>query len=127
MERLTTELCGNYVPRAFCSIGRDGEADDSDMCIGHCKGADDEGTHCHECEVQWCFDRLGIYENAQEKIEKRLDQIRHCAEYPHNCTGQIAADLECVLKLFGKDAAGSAGVTPPDTKHPISYAQRKTE
>lgn len=106
MERLTIEYCGDYVPREMCSIDRYGGADDCDMCFDYCKGIDGEGTHCHECVVQRCFNRLGIYENAQEKIEKRIQEIRQGTEYPHNFTGQMVEDLEWVLKLFSADASG---------------------
>lgn len=103
MERLTIECCGDYVPREMCSIDRHGDADDCDMCVDYCKGIDDEGTHCHECAISRCFNRLGIYENAQEKIEKRIQEIKACSYYPHNFTGQMVDDFEWVLSLFGEE------------------------
>lgn len=105
MERLTIEYCGDYVLREMCSIDRYGDADDCDMCCDYCKTTEDEDgdADCGECAISKCFNKLGIYENAQEKIEKRIQEIKACSYYPHNFTGQIVEDLEWVLSLFREE------------------------
>ncbi len=105
MERLTIEYCGEYVPKELCSIDRLGGADDCDLCCEYCKAETDEGVDCKGCAINDCFNRLGIYENAQEKIEKRIQEIKANENYPHNFMGQMVDDFEWVLKLF--DAEGS--------------------
>lgn len=100
MERLTTEYCGEYVPKELCSMDRLGGADDCDLCYEYCKAMEAGSVDCSECAISHCFNRLGIYENAQEKIEGRLREIKTGTDYPHNFTGQMAEDFEWVLKLF---------------------------
>lgn len=100
MERLTIEYCGEYVLREMCSIDRHGDADDCDMCCEYCNFTEDEGADCRECAIRKCFNKLGVYENAQEKIEKRIQEIKACSYYPHNFTGQMVEDFEWVLKVL---------------------------
>lgn len=66
MERLTTEYCGEYVPRKLCSIDRLGGADDCDLCCEYCN-ATEEGVDCKECAINECFNKLGEYENLEEQ------------------------------------------------------------
>ncbi len=96
MERLTVAIeDGNYIPRALCTVGRDGEVDDYDGCVDYCVcGCDQE---CGECGIQHCFNRLAAYENMHEKIIKRIAEIKATGYYPHNFTGQMVEDLEWVL------------------------------
>lgn len=105
MERLTMEYCGEYVPKELCSIDREGGADDCDLCCEYCKATTDEGVDCKGCAINACFNRLGIYENAQEKIEKRIQEIKADENYPHNFMGQMVDDFEWVLKLFNAEGA----------------------
>lgn len=107
MQRLTIEYGDGYMPKELCSMDRYGDADDCDTCCEYCRGLgnipEDEGTDCGNCAIDRCFTRLGIYENAHEKIEKRLQEIKGSTECPHNFTGQMAEDLEWVLKLLTED------------------------
>jgi len=66
MERLTTEYCGEYVPRKLCSVDRLGGADDCDLCCEYCN-ATEEGVDCKECAINECFNKLGEYENLEEQ------------------------------------------------------------
>lgn len=96
MKRLTVDIGdGNYIPRAPCGIGRDGEVDDYDGCADYCE-CSCEGE-CSECGIQHCFNRLAAYENMHEKIIKRIEEIKSTSYYPHNFTGQMVEDLEWVL------------------------------
>lgn len=96
MDRLTMEYCGEYVPKELCSIDRLGGADDCDLCCEYCEATED----CRECAINHCFNRLGMYENVQEKIEKRIQEIKTSTNYPHNFTGQMVDDFEWVLSLM---------------------------
>lgn len=42
-------------------------------------------------------DKLARYENMQEKIEKRIEEIKAASYYPHNFTGQMVEDFVWVL------------------------------
>lgn len=66
MDRLTTEFCGGYVPKALCSMDRLGGADDCDLCFEYCKALEntDEGADCQGCAISACFNRLGEYEDT---------------------------------------------------------------
>ena len=98
MERLTSEHCGEYVPKELCSINSLGEADDCDLCSEYCKAKDQEnGVDCRECAINQCFNKLGKYENMHERIIKRIEEIKATNYYPHNFTGQMVEDLEWVL------------------------------
>lgn len=44
--------------------------------------------------------KLATYEDAQEKIEKRLEEIKKSSCYSHNFTGQMVEDFEWVLGLL---------------------------
>ncbi|MCM1264046.1 MAG: hypothetical protein NC313_15145 [Butyrivibrio sp.] len=99
MERLTIEYCGEYIPKELCSINRFGEADDCDLCCEYCKETD-EGVDCKECAINHCFNRLGAYENAQEKIEKRIQELKTSKNYPGFFMVQQVEDFEWVLKLL---------------------------
>lgn len=113
MQRLTIEYSdGCYAPKDLCSIDRNGDADGCDACGEHCQMAEDGTVDCAEYVIgviDQCFDRLGIYENAHEKIEKRLQEIKGSTEYPHNFTLQMAENLEWVLRLFAEDSDCSTG------------------
>lgn len=67
MERLTIEYCGEYVPRELCSIDRSGGADDCELCCEYCKAAEDGNEDCSECAINWCFNKLGEYEDSEEQ------------------------------------------------------------
>ena len=41
--------------------------------------------------------KLKIYEDTQEDIEKRIEDIKKSTDYPHNFKGQMVDDLEWVL------------------------------
>lgn len=100
MERLTIEYCGEYVPKELGSIDRLGYMDDCNLCSEYCDEKMNYGADCGDCAINHCFNRLGIYENAQEKIEKRIQEIKANENYPHNFMGQMVDDFEWVLKLF---------------------------
>ncbi len=100
MDRLTIEYCGEYVPKELCSIDRLGGADDCDLCCECCKATEEGSTDCSECVINHCFNRLGMYENAREKIEKRIQEIRESTNYPHNYMGQMVDDFEWVLSVM---------------------------
>lgn len=77
MERLMVEdgySEGSYMPRALCSIGRDGIVDDCDACSEYCQ--DKEGE-CSKCAIHECFKRLAEYEKTglspQQLVE--IDQL----------------------------------------------------
>ena len=42
-------------------------------------------------------DKLGKYEDIEEKIEDRIKSIKSSSDYPHNFKGQMVEDLEWVL------------------------------
>lgn len=46
------------------------------------------------------LNKLAKYEDMQEKIEKRIEEIKGTSYYPHNFTGQMVDDLEWVLSLL---------------------------
>ena len=73
MERLTIEYCGEYVPRELCSIDRLGGADDCDLCCEYCKAAEEGSEDCRGCAINKCFNRLGEYENLQDKLDNQFD------------------------------------------------------
>lgn len=106
MNRLTIEYMDTYAAKKLCTIDRFGGADDYHLCdymnAEYCKefndGVDEE--ECRGCIIQECIEKLGQYENAHEKIEKRIQEIKANENYPHNYMGQIVDDFEWVLKLF---------------------------
>ncbi len=106
MERLTMEYCGEYVPKELCSIDRLGGADDCDLCYEYCKATEDDGADCSQCAISQCFNRLGVYENAQEKIEKRIQELKASTNYSHNFMGQMVDDLEWVLSIMKPEKQG---------------------
>lgn len=67
MERLTMEYCGEYVPKELCSIDRLGNADDCDLCYEYCKATEDDGVDCRGCAINQCFNKLGEYEELEDK------------------------------------------------------------
>lgn len=99
MKRLTEKIDdGNYIPRALCTIDRNGQVDDYDGCADYCeRGCDGE---CGECGIQHCFNRLAMYENMHEKVIERIEEIKATNYYLHNFTGQMVDDLEWVLSLL---------------------------
>lgn len=107
MERLTIEFIGTYAAKELCTIDRFGNADDYQLCdymnADYCKkfndGADSE-DECTGCILQRCIERLGLYENAHEQIERKIKFLKEREEYPHNFMGQMVEDLEWVLQLF---------------------------
>ncbi|MCM1217248.1 MAG: hypothetical protein NC548_22335 [Lachnospiraceae bacterium] len=103
MERLTIEYCGEYVPKELCSIDRLGGADDCDLCCEYCKTTEEGGVDCTECAINHCFNKLGFYENVQERIEKRIRELKASTNYPHNFMGQMVDDFEWVLKLIEQE------------------------
>ena len=50
--------------------------------------------------IKQMIDRLAKYEDAHERIEKRIEEIKSVSYYPHNFTGQMVEDLEWVLGLL---------------------------
>ena len=70
MERLTIEFCGEYVPKEMCSIDRLGGADDCELCCEYCKATEDGNEDCEECAINRCFNKLGAYENLEERLQK---------------------------------------------------------
>lgn len=67
MERLTIEYCGEYVPKELCSIDRLGNADDCDLCCEYCKATKEDGVDCRGCAINQCFNKLGEYEELEDK------------------------------------------------------------
>lgn len=41
--------------------------------------------------------KVNMYENMREKLEKRIEDIKPSAEYPHNIKGQMVEDFGWVL------------------------------
>lgn len=41
---------------------------------------------------------LKFYEDAKDKIESRINDIKNSSDFPHNFKGQMVEDLEWVLK-----------------------------
>lgn len=108
MQRLTIEYIDGYWPREMCSIGRDGYADDCDLCCEYCHATIEGYEDCTACAIHDCFNRLGAYENALETIEKKQEELRSCLEYPHNLTGEKAELLQWVLNLFKQEERGES-------------------
>ena len=50
--------------------------------------------------ISQALSKLAKYEDMQEKIEKRIEEIKATSYYPHNFTGQMAEDFEWVLSLL---------------------------
>lgn len=50
--------------------------------------------------IAQAIDKLARYENMQERIEKRIEEIKAVSYYPHNYTGQMVEDFEWVLSLL---------------------------
>ena len=46
------------------------------------------------------LNKLVKYEDMQEKIEQRIEEIKATSYYPHNFTGQMVDDFEWVLSLL---------------------------
>lgn len=46
------------------------------------------------------LNKLAKYEDMQEKIEKKIEDIKATSYYPHNFIGQMVDDLEWVLSLL---------------------------
>lgn len=67
MERLTIDYCGDYMPKELCSIDRLGGADDCDLCCEYCKAAEEGNEDCRGCAINQCFNKLGEYEDLEEK------------------------------------------------------------
>lgn len=80
-DGITADL---YVPKALCSIGRDGEVDDCDGCSEHCKNM---AGICSDCAISECFNRLAEYEKTgltpQQIVE--IDKLyqEKCKEVAH--------------------------------------------
>ena len=99
MSRLTVRYDDGYMPKELCSIDRLGGADDCDLCYEYCRAMENGSPDCSGCAINRCFDRLGQYEDVQEKIEKRIQEIKKNGNYPHNFMGQMVDDFEWVLSL----------------------------
>lgn len=91
MERLTTEYCGNYVPRELCSIDRLGGADDCQLCCEYCKATEDGNDDCRECAINKCFNKLGEYENLEEqgKLPKLPCAVGKLTYWAHEYLGRV--------------------------------------
>lgn len=60
--------------------------------------------NCDKCEhAEMTCERLADYEDMQEALEKRIEEIKSSSEYPHNFTGQMVEDFEWVLKMLRKE------------------------
>ena len=46
------------------------------------------------------YETLKKYEDAKDKIESRINDIKNSSDFPHNFKGQMVEDLEWVLKQF---------------------------
>lgn len=67
---------------------------------------------CERCnDLQWRMpymgdvnptDRLAAYEDMQEKIEMRIQELKASTNYPHNFMGQMVEDFEWVLGLISE-------------------------
>ena len=77
MEKLVIEdgyFEDSYMPKALCSVGRDGEVDDCDACSEYCKDRDGE---CSGCAINECFKRLAEYEKTNltpQQIQRLKNQ-----------------------------------------------------
>ena len=79
MEKLMIEdghIEGGYMPKALCSIGRDGMVDDCDSCSEYCEAIE---NNCHQCAINEVFKRLTEYEKTgldpQQIVE--MDKLYH--------------------------------------------------
>jgi hypothetical protein len=43
---------------------------------------------------------LKIYEDMQEKVEERIEELKKSSDYPHNFKGQMVEDFEWVLGML---------------------------
>lgn len=57
----------SYMPKALCSIGRDGLVDDCDTCSEYCRS---KNGICSDCAIMECFKRLAEYEKTDLTIEQ---------------------------------------------------------
>lgn len=62
-ERLTIKYDGNFVPKEFRSIDRNGNVEGCNSCEEICSDIYDG---CEGCPIQKCFDRLGELEDKLE-------------------------------------------------------------
>lgn len=46
---------------------------------------------------------LKSYEDAKDKIESRINDIKNSSDFPHNFKGQMVEDLEWVLKQLNRN------------------------
>lgn len=94
MERLTYPgginalLKSDRVPGEFDSV-----------CFG-CRSLNKCAKKNRKCYLFKAVNRLAEYENMQEKVEKRLAEIKASSDFPHNFTGQMAEDFEWVLNML---------------------------
>ncbi len=70
MERLMIEYCGEYVPKEMCIIDRLGGVVDCDLCCEYCIATEDRSEDCKKCAIGQCFNKLGAYENLEERLQK---------------------------------------------------------
>lgn len=94
MERLTYPGVVNALLK---SDRVQGEYDS--VCYG-CRSLNKCARKNRKCYLFKAVNRLAEYENMQEKVEKRLAEIKESSGFPHNFKGQMAEDFEWVLKML---------------------------
>ncbi len=94
MERLTYPSLVNALLK---SDRVQGEFDS--VCFG-CQSLGECTEENKTCYLYKAVKRLTVYENMQEKVEKRLAEIKASSDFPHNFTGQMAEDFEWVLNML---------------------------
>ncbi len=99
MEKLMIEdgyFEGSYMPKALCSIGRDGKVDDCDTCSDHCMTKDGA---CTDCAINECFKRLAEYEETgltpQQMVE--IDRL-----YQEKCEEVARFETLEAFTYYGK-------------------------
>ena len=137
MERLTIEYTeGVYVPRALCSVTRDGVVDDAEGCIDWCCTQQNE-KECDNCPIQDCFNRLAEYENIgltpeqikevdklyRKKCEElaKMKEKKCCPDCKHKeeCIKDIEAELEEYHELEEQGRLLKLPCTPGTTVYQI--------
>lgn len=114
MERLTVKCDDTtFMPKAMCSVGRDGFVDDCDSCIECCENNID--NMCNDCPIHECFNRLAEYEDTDltpEKIQamdKEFSvQAKELMEYRNIGTveeiREAAEKIAIAHELFGNES-----------------------
>ncbi|MCM1245772.1 MAG: hypothetical protein NC293_09040 [Roseburia sp.] len=95
-----------YMPKALCSIGRDGMVDDCDSCSEYCENV---AGVCSDCAIKECFNRLAEYEKTgltpQQIVE--IDKL-----YQEKCEEVARFELIQTVTYHGQQIYAKKGSMP---------------